>query len=192
VEFTYEKTPQFGGEGNPPERDWEFGFSAYAGPLGNITLFEWFDSYGTDDVGKTFSAPTEVVNGAEQALSSPSSIYLMFTAGLSNPSAPGRLIDWNTGNCNPCAKILVPDPTAYRVTAVERVVDDLIVEATTPGSTWVIGGKQTVRFSGEPVPEPATIAILAMGIGHCAIAFIATRHSHRFRCLHYPSPLDPA
>jgi hypothetical protein len=68
VEFTYEKQPKFGGDFPPPVRDWEFGFSAYVGPFGNPTLFEWFDSYGTDDVGKIFPAPAHVVAGATQAL----------------------------------------------------------------------------------------------------------------------------
>jgi hypothetical protein len=145
-------------------RDWEFGFSGYGGPLGDVTLFEWFDLYGTDDVGKIFAAPNEVVNGAAEALSTPSSIYLMFTAGVSNPSAPGRLVDWNTANCNPCARILVLDPTVYRVTAVERIIDDLIVQATQPGTTWVIGGKQTVRVLGEPVPEPTALLLLIVGL----------------------------
>jgi hypothetical protein len=88
VEFTYEKTPRFGGEGSPPIRDWEFGFSAYSGPDGNdVTLLEWFDVYGMDDVGNTFPAPAHVVNGAAQAFASESTIYLMFTAGFADPSA---------------------------------------------------------------------------------------------------------
>jgi hypothetical protein len=161
VEFSYEKVPQFGGVSPPPLRDWEFGFSAYSGPFGDKTLFEWFDEYGTDDVGKSFPAPMEVVNRATEALSSESTVYLMFTAGLSNPSAGGRVNDWNSvnGPCNPCAEILVPNVTAYTVTAVERVIDKLIVENTGFG-TWVVGGNQIVRFWGAPVPEPCTQFLL--------------------------------
>jgi hypothetical protein len=152
VEFSYEKTPQFGGEGNPPVRDWEFAFSAYAGPTGNPTFFEWLDFYGTDDVGKTFPAPVAIVQGARSALASPATIYQMSSAGLSNTMV-GRLVDWSASSCNPCADVLVQKLSAYQITEVERTIDQLIVQ-TTGFSTWVVGGKQTVRYLGERVPEP--------------------------------------
>jgi hypothetical protein len=152
VEFSYEKVPRFGGVSPAPVRDWEFGLSASLAPDGIPPLFVWFDVYGIDDVGKTFAAPEQVIEGAAQALASASTTYRMHTAGFSEPSAPGRLMDWEAIPCNPCAEIFVPDPTAYRVTAVERIIDQLIVENTGFG-TWVVGGKQTVRFRGEPVPE---------------------------------------
>jgi hypothetical protein len=65
VEFTYEKTPQFGGEGSPPIRDWEFGF--WAGASGAPQqLINWVDSYGIDDIGKNFFATADIVAGANQ------------------------------------------------------------------------------------------------------------------------------
>jgi hypothetical protein len=163
VEFTYEKVPIFGGVSPPPVRDWEFGFSASLSPDGVPPLFVWFDVYGTDDVGKTFPATAEIVEGAAQALASSSAVYGMSTAGLADPSALGRLMDWIATPCNPCAVTFVADPTNYRVTAVERVIDQLIVENTGFG-TWIVGGKQTVRFSGEPIPEPSTIALWLTGV----------------------------
>jgi hypothetical protein len=192
VEFSYVKVPQFGGVSPPPVRDWEFGFSASLALDGNPALFEWFDSYGADDVGQSFQAPVQVVSGAAQALASESTRYLMFTAGLSDPSAPGRLIDWaSSSSCNPCAQILVADPTVYRVTAVERVINELIVENTGFG-TWVIGGKQTIRFIGEPIPEPHSVAILALAFAYCAAlrirrSCIRDRSSIQYRADHKAS-----
>jgi hypothetical protein len=180
VEFTYEKQPKFGGDFPPPVRDWEFQFSASLAPDGVPALFVWLGFYGMDDVGKTFPAPAHVVTGAGQALASESTNYTMFTAGFSNPGGPSRLIDMISSNpCNPCARIRVPDPMAYRVTAVERVIDSLIVENL--GPNWVVGGKQTIRFLGELVPEPHTVAVLVIGFGLWPYAPVRIRRaSDRF------------
>jgi hypothetical protein len=175
VEITHEKLPMFGGEGNPPVRDWEFWFSASLAPDGNPPLLQWFESYGMDDVGDSFFAPPEVVNNAAIALKSPSTYYIMITAGLSDPAGPGRLIDWSTSDpCNPCATVFVSDVTAHEVSAVERVIDSLVVEPTGFG-TWVFGGKQTIRFWGEPIPEPNSLALLVMTAGSFHIFFSRRR-----------------
>src|SRR5688572_5956448 len=94
-------TLTYGGEGDPPVRDWEFAISAnqpFDGPL----LFRWFDVHGVEDGGKTFTAPDDVVRGAALALASPSTIYDMDTAGLQAYAGVSlRYMPPPPGRCNP-------------------------------------------------------------------------------------------
>lgn len=164
LEFIYEKPPRFGGVGEPPVMDWEFGF--WVGEQGTFPTplyVAWVDLYGMSDIGASFFAPPHLVAGADAAIDSATAYYWMTTASAADPSGLGRLMDLAPPNgriCNgtPCLEILVTDLAAYKVTALERIIDNLVVESTGFG-TWVVGGKQTVRFSGEPVPESSSVAL---------------------------------
>jgi hypothetical protein len=169
VEMNYQ-TLRYGGEGDPPVRDWEYGFSAYPS-FDGPPLFEWFDVYGVDDIGKTFPAPDDVVDGAAFALASSSTYYYMTTAGSATPSATERLSDMEQppGPCNAhlCARLFVADPTTYRVTVLERLIDDLFAVRPTGSGSWIVGGNQVVRFWGEPIPEPRPVQLVLIALIAC-------------------------
>jgi hypothetical protein len=60
-------------------------------------------------------------------------------------------------------------PSGYNITAVERVVDDLVI---TPihETRYTVQFAQRVRIWGEPIPEPSTIVLFLMASAYCAIA----------------------
>jgi hypothetical protein len=131
--------------GNPSPATVPFDFDAYD-PILSLTYADWRQEYGPSDVGMTFSAPAEIVTGVNQAISSPTSKYLLET-GPANFSSE--------------RPFYLP---AHTVTTVERIIDRL--EILPPaGDFYVLNAAQRVRIWGSPIPEANTISLLLIGVG---------------------------
>jgi hypothetical protein len=137
---------------SPPPSSVPFGITIYQElPNSTLTLLEWMDNYGPTDVGKTFVAPTSVVQQANLAIGAPNIKYFLET-GPANFS-PGRNF------------AIVG---SYVVTSVERTIDQLVI--TPPplgGELYSFQGQQTVRFWGVRIPEPITIVQVSLILCAC-------------------------
>jgi hypothetical protein len=137
--------------------------------------FAWAAEYAMTDAGKSFSAPTELVQGATAALHSPTGIFDLQSGAVSFSQRRLNEVPWGVDVCEGANHtcVFVDDPTRHFVTAIERIIDDLVITPVTQNS-YHVEGAQTVRLWGEPIPEPNTIAII--GTLHCVIVF---RHLRR-------------
>jgi hypothetical protein len=144
--------------GDPLPTRVDFDFDAYD-PNFSLSYVDWRDDYNPSDVGMTFIAPTDVIQGANRAIASPTSKYLLET-GPANFSSE--------------RSFYLP---GYRVTSVERDVDELVITRT-QGDLYFLEAAQTIRFWGEPIPEPASMAMLVVAIECLALVDIAIRLRH--------------
>jgi hypothetical protein len=99
----------------------------------------WIQNYSPADVGMSFFAPPDVVAGASTARSSPTALALLEIVG--------------SGAFHSTELWQPSFPAGYYITAIERVVDNLVI---TPvhESRYTVEFAQRVRIWGEPVPEP--------------------------------------
>jgi hypothetical protein len=164
VEFTHKISTLE--SGNPLPTTVPFTVSAGERTIGN--LFYWQDEYGPGDVGMTFNAPTEVVEGATLAISFPTARYSLDTG----PANFSTETSFHPAFCqiNDCVHVLVPDVASHAVTSVERVIDQLQITRG-QGDFYRLEAAQRIRFWGEPIPEPQTIVLLAAGIGWIASCY---------------------
>ena len=143
----------------PPSVEFVFFAAGYAG---------WTSELGPADVGKSFWAPMDVVEGVNTALNDADAGY-----GLGN--GPGNFVgnfslplEQEPTSNPPCPlpgqcfgiAIYVDDIQSQRVTAVERVINYL--ELTDFFGNWTISASQSIRYWGEPVPEPNSAAIVLL------------------------------
>jgi hypothetical protein len=114
-------------------------------------LFHWQDEYGPGDVGMTFIASAEIVNGANRAIATLDTRYLLQT-GPANFSTATNLF---APHCefNDCVRVLVAnfDLPAHTITSVERIIDELNLTRG-QGDFYLLEAAQRIRFWGEPVP----------------------------------------
>jgi hypothetical protein len=172
VEFTHKIADiEFG---DPLPTTVPFDFDA-GDPILLLTFVDWRQNYGSNDVGMTFIAPAAVIDGADRAIASPETYYLLET-GPANFATPRTLA---APNClpNDCGGTLVPvfDLPMYNVTAVERIIDQLVITRT-QGEFYFLEAAQRIRFWGERIPEPGTKILLVTGIGYCALLRCAVCH----------------
>jgi hypothetical protein len=132
----------------------------------------WRDEYGPSDVGMTFSAPSEVVEGANSAFASPIAEYFLET-GPANFSTSVRLPSVaGPSACLPiapeCLRTFVPDVRDYSVTSVERIVDELMI---TPigGELYTLRATQRIQVFGVRIPEPGSIVLLIAALACFAV-----------------------
>jgi hypothetical protein len=146
-------------------------FEILAGPR-----LRWREQYGPGDVGKTFFAPEEVVEGANLAVSVPNTAYLMETGPANFNSGPTVKRPLSECLPNDCVRLFVGqlDLTDYRVTSVERIVDQLVI---TPlgNEFYTLSATQRIHFFGELIPEPGTLALLLAALVSSTI-FRRSRH----------------
>jgi hypothetical protein len=130
--------------GNPLPPTIPFDFDVY-NPNLSTSYVEWLQNYGPSDVGKTFLAPVEVVQGANQAIASLGTKYLLET-GPANFSSE---FSFNL--------------SGHIVTSVERTINQLII---TPidNSFYGLQAAQTIQIWGVPIPEASTIALFGIGL----------------------------
>jgi hypothetical protein len=136
-----------------------------------LNYFNWTENYGASDIGMTFIASTETINGASKAIASSSALYFLET-GPGNFSTPTTLNPSSLPPCldHDCIRIVahVTDLPKYTVTSVERIIDELAVTRT-QGDFYILDGTQRIRFWG--VPEPHTNLLLVTGgVGYCNLA----------------------
>ena len=164
VEFTHKITALE--SGNPLPATVPFAAAANETTVGN--LFHWQDDYGPGDVGMTFNAPPEVVDGASLALSFPTARYLLDTG----PANLSTETSFHPAFCqiDDCVHVRVPSVASHVVTSVERVIDQLQITRG-QGDTYLLEAAQRIRFWGQPIPEPQTIVVLAAGIGGIASCY---------------------
>ena len=141
--------------GSSPPSTVRFGVRIYD-PRMLVTFVNWEEQYRPSDVGKTFVAPPEVVQGANQATMFADSEYILETGpsltGGRDYSIPGHFI-----------------------TSVERIIDQLVISQPSPGGFYTLSAKQRIRFWGVPVPEPSTWALLAIGLISATVVFRKVR-----------------
>jgi hypothetical protein len=134
-----------------------FDFDAYD-PTLSLSYLGWLEEYGPTDVGMTFLAPTEIVEGANLAIASPTSKYLLET-GPANFSSE--------------RSFYLPSHT---VTSVERIVDQLTITRT-QGDLYFLEAAQRIQIWGVPIPEPNTIALFIIPVVHSTM--LPIRRGHR-------------
>ena len=134
--------------------------------FGSHEFLYWQTEHSPQDVGLSFPAPIEVIEGANAAFAATR------REPLGNPSAVGYAL-WNGTNpfgpifldvhvgptTGEIHSIFVSDVASYTVTAIERVINDFILTDVEPGGHYVMQASQTIRYWGVPVPEPSSVAI---------------------------------
>ena len=104
---------------SPPPATIPFDFEAGTSLMGKF--LSWEDDYGPGDVGMTFPAPQAVVDDANQSLVLPNVIFHLRSGPVSFSSS----ITINPPFCGPGCQLFVPDITRYKVTSVERFIEQL-------------------------------------------------------------------
>jgi hypothetical protein len=129
----------------------------------------WVENYSSADVGKSFFAPPDVVAGATAARGSPTALVLIEISGSGSLHSTPE--PWWLGF-----------PPDHYITSIERVIDTLVI---TPihETRYTVQFAQRVRIWAEPIPEPATAALLVTAVWYgCVSPRIACgRRRSRFR-----------
>jgi hypothetical protein len=132
--------------------------------------FAWEGNYSVADVGDSFFAPPDVVNGATAALRSPTAIFDLQSGAFGFSQRRLNEVPWGVENCSgpnhTC--VFVDDPSDYFVTSIERTIDMLAITAAST-STYHIQGAQTIRLFGEHIPEPRTAALVILAASSCIV-----------------------
>ena len=144
-----------------------FDFFADAG----VENAHWGQAVTLADIGQTFVAPPDIVAPFRGILATPNpvlggsigvfpSVVPYFAPVNDIPPPP---IDLNTGK-RLVLQQLVAELTDYRISGLERVVHDAVLDwvPTGEGRYFHIGGKQSIRFLGSPIPEPSTGKLLVL------------------------------
>jgi hypothetical protein len=130
----------------------------------------WNAQHTLSQIGQTFVAPPDIVGGIAATSVNPD---VLFTSQVGpQPGGFGGYDDLSppTGTNMDLGQLrmqlFVSNPTAYRVTSIERTINNVILEWVPGGvgEAYRAGGMQTVRLYGVQVPEPSTL-ILSIAIG---------------------------
>jgi hypothetical protein len=176
------KWQQVDNENGPVPAAVEFNFAG--GDTINLSYsFVWIAEHGLSDVGVSFWAPSDVVEGANTALSDPDAGYELVN-GPFNPSGTFNLYDdaQDPSSEPPCPQpvqcagvaFYVDDFPSYTVTAVERVINYLVLTETEPYEPpfqfgeWLLESSQTIRYWG--VPEPGSVVLLSLGVAYLSLS----------------------
>jgi hypothetical protein len=133
-------------------------FGIYAGEESQPPYFIWREEYPSSAIGTTFLAPAQVVEGANQAIASATTGYLLETGPANFSSGGSHFLMGNT------------------VTSVERIIDQLVITRT-QGDFYVLEAAQRIRFWGVPIPEANAIVSFIVGFTQCTL--IAIRRQRR-------------
>jgi hypothetical protein len=164
IEFSYETT-NFQGGLLPSAAPFSFLVEDERTPQPALKYVDWAGDYRPADVGVSFFAPAGIVAGANLGLASATALYSM-KIGSTNFSSSAILNALPTGTnqlaCQgfPCKNPLVPNLREFTVTAVERIINELQLSNIQPNQSYLLEGKQTIRFWGVRVPEPPTCAFI--------------------------------
>lgn len=138
--------------GTPQTQPLPFGLGGGMWPNSAPQLFDWTTYHTAEDVGQSFFAPPEVVQGAQNLLYQWRAVY-----SIQNPFSPDQydvLHNPPYGQDYPCDQaasfacltFLAPDLRDYYVTAIERTIDELTIK---PAS---LTAEQTITYWGDLKP----------------------------------------
>jgi hypothetical protein len=149
---------------SPPPATISFDFSASDLHSG-LQFLSWHADYAPADVGMTFTAPHDVVDDANLSIVRPNTVFLL----RSGPVSFSNSIIINSPICGFGCQVYVPDITRYKVTSVERIVEQLEFIDQPGFGTYIYKAGQRIRYLGELIPEPSTITMVLLGVAHCAV-----------------------
>jgi hypothetical protein len=143
----------------------EMGFSFNVGVQGSQWLF-----FATQaDVGKTFSAPTELLPLYNQRLMSDELAFVYLTCCETNqhgivipPLHNQNIIDGFISAVR-LAPSLGPNLSGYRITDITQTIDDITITHVAD-IRYNRSGAHTIRIYGEPVPEPTAFVLGLLGL----------------------------
>jgi hypothetical protein len=144
----------------------EMGFSFDVG----VQESEWLLFATRSDIGRTFSAPAQLLPIYDERLTTTEDIIVELSCcegsehDLFTPDLNFDKIDEFT-MVNRVAPNLGPNLAGYLVTEVIQTIDDITITPV-PGSGGLFNrsGAHTVRIYGEVIPEPSTIVISLLGL----------------------------
>jgi hypothetical protein len=117
----------------------------------------------------SFFASPEIVAGANAARNSTTAIYSLKTGGQF--FSGGEDSRWNDGL-----------PSDYFITAVERVIDKLVLTRIDQ-SRYTVDAAQRIRVWGDVVPEPNTAALLIIAMMYYGLFAPASRRNGSYGIL---------
>jgi hypothetical protein len=166
AEFSYDSGPQFM-PGSQLPNSVNFFMTAHLGVPD--TFIMWETNHTPTDIGSTIVAPPEIVAGIANVAASPNAIFFMGTSGVGTGGQYDELLppmgsDRDRNELR--LRRFVQDIKAYRVTGVERTLNNVILQWVPGGigSAYHVGGKQTVSLYGAVVPEPRALLLLLIGV----------------------------
>jgi hypothetical protein len=156
-------------------------FSFGAGDGFGFNYLGWVADYGPSDVGKSFWAPMDVIDGANIALTDSRGALYTLVNGPANHAtfSNSDFLSQEPSTERPCpgrsdrcvgSAVYVDDLESYRVTAVERQIDYLSLTRA-PFGDWIFDGSQSIRYWGTLIPEPGSAVLLSMAIAHLCLSF---------------------
>jgi hypothetical protein len=145
VDFYHRNVMSLSGP-SPPPATISFDFEAGTSLMGEF--LSWEDDYGPSDVGMTFVAPQAVVDDANLSLVLPNVKFHL----RSGPVSFSNSIVINSPICGFGCELFVPDFTRYKVTSVERVIEQLEFIDQPQAGTYIYKAGQRIRYLGEPIP----------------------------------------
>jgi hypothetical protein len=146
---------------SPPPGTVPFDFDA-SNSVTSVDFLSWEQNLGPSDSGITFVAPESVIAMANPAFFFPRTSYHLNT-GPANSLTVSSL---NNPFCNPdaCVSVTVPNLSQYKVTSMERVIDELQL-IDTQSRFYNLRATQRIRILGEQIPEPATLLLVLVVSG---------------------------
>jgi hypothetical protein len=142
-------------------------------PTMPFTFVPWTLIATWDDVGKTFSAPTDLLPIFNEHLTNPGTIFVQVNCcggGSHDFFSPPLL---NTGQTiddpviiTRIAPNLGPNLFGYQITDVTQTIDELTITQVS-GNRYNRRGTHTIRIWGEPIPEPHTCLLIVTGFLFC-------------------------
>jgi hypothetical protein len=166
LEFNFQQTDF---ENGPLPAKVEFRFEAF-GEFSTQYL-DWTAEYSSTDVGISSWATFETVAGANLALMDLRADYALW-------NGPGNFVSPVS-----FSKVFVDDLPSYSVSAVERVIDYLVLTEIQPHvppaqtGHWTIAASQTIRYWGVLVPEPYALPLMLLGVWHLSLSCRRRRRS---------------
>jgi hypothetical protein len=154
----------------------EMGFHFDIGIQGS----DWGVLATQNDVGKTFFAPSDLLQIYNEHLTSPEFLFVSLTccgATAHSFGAPPALNFGNVGRpfvtVTRVAPNLGPNLVGYVLTDLTQTIDDITITHVSD-MRYNRSDAHTVRIYGEVVPEPATLLLVSTSLLFC-------RHSRRIR-----------
>jgi hypothetical protein len=141
-------------------------------------IFDWTETYGPEDAGTSDWADVTILDGAREALARRGDVTYIISNVLGDIGTvilfdqQGNQVGPPNFPCQPdlssstCLTFHVTDMRAYNLVALERVVHEVSISPNhPPDGPWVVNAAHTIRYWGEPVPEPGTL-LLSLFVVH--------------------------
>jgi hypothetical protein len=131
----------------------------------------WLVRATQDDVGKTFSAPSDLLRIYNQYLTSPEFVFVSLTCCDTTAhsfGSPPTLNFGTTGGFVTVTRVapnLGPNLSRYVLTDLTQTIDEVTI--TPVADRYNRSGAHTVRIYGEAIPEPATFLLISMCLPLC-------------------------